>query len=156
VSQNTQTDQGDNNLWLLIVRSGTGSEFDFYKRASLTDPWRQIPSKQHYSIAQLAGRAMQVGVMSGAWNGSTSTQRPVTFEHFMLDTTSGSTLRAVPDGNGNIIISWPNVFGTLEHTTSLNPQNWQAVPGTPFLGATGYSMTVPATPGASDYFRLKQ
>jgi len=156
VLQNTQTDQGDNNLWLLIIRSGDGSQFDFYKRANLTDPWRQIPSKQHYSIAQLAGRAMQVGVMSGAWNGAVSAQLPVTFEHFMLDTTSGSRLTITPDGNGNLIVSWPNVFGTLEHTSSLSPQNWQAVPGTPVLGATGYSITVPATPGGNDYFRLKQ
>jgi hypothetical protein len=156
VLQNTQTDQGDGNLWLLIVRSGDGSQFDFYKRANLTDPWRQIPSKQHYSIAQLAGRAMQVGVMSGAWNGAVSAQLPVTFEHFMLDTTSGSRISIIPDGNGNLIVSWPNVFGTVEHTTSLNPQNWQPVAGTPVLGATGYSVTVPATPGGNDYFRLKQ
>jgi hypothetical protein len=80
----------------------------------------------------------------------------VTFEHFMLDTTTGSALTITPDGLGNIVISWPNVPGTLEHTTSLNPQNWQAVPGTPVAGATGYSLTVPATSGANDYFRLKQ
>ena len=155
VSQNTQTDQGDGNYWLLISRTGDGSQFDFYKRATATDAWRQIPNKTHYSVAQFAGRPMQVGMMSGPWNGGVTAQIPVVFEHFMLDTTSGSVLTVKPDGLGNLIVSWPNVPGTLEHSTSLSTPNWQTVAGTPALGATGYTMTVPAS-GSTDFFRLRQ
>jgi len=155
VTQSGQTDQGDQNFWLLIIRSGNGSQFDFYKRANATDGWRQVPNKTHYSIPQFVGRPMQVGLMSGAWNGGTATQFPVVFDHFMLDVSSGSVLTVKPDGLGNLVISWPNVPGTLEHSTSLNPANWQAVPGTPVLGLSGYSMTVPAS-GSIDFFRLRQ
>src|SRR5205807_10382608 len=46
VSQNTQPDSApaDTNYWLLIVRS-QGTEFDFYKRSTPTDAWRQVPNK---------------------------------------------------------------------------------------------------------------
>ncbi len=98
---------------------------------------------------------MQVGMMSGPWNGGVTAQHTVNFEHFMLDITSGSVLTVKPDGLGNLIVSWPNVPGTLEHSTSLSTPNWQTVAGTPALGATGYTMTVPAS-GGSDFFRLRQ
>jgi hypothetical protein len=169
VSQNTQTDPSpvaisgptgtDTNYWLLIVRSG-GTEFDFYKRASLTDTWRQVPNKTHYSLSQFAGQPMQVGLMAGPWNGTGGAGTPpdlrtVQFDGFMLDSTTGSPLRITVSG-ANAIISWPPIpNATLQSTTSLLPTNWQPVAGTPTLGATGYSLAVPLGTGPR-FFRLVQ
>jgi len=167
VSQNTQTDPSptaiagptgtDTNYWLLIVRSG-GTEFDFYKRASLTDTWRQVPNKTHYSLPQFAGQPMQVGIMAGPWNGTGGTGgdvRTVRLDNFMLDVTTGSPLRITVSGN-NATLSWPPIpNATLQSTTTLVPTNWQPVSGTPTLSPTGYSLTVPLATGPN-FFRLVQ
>ena len=164
VSQNAQTDPGpnaiagptgtDTNYWLLIVRS-QGTEFDFYKRSSLTDTWRQVPNKTHYSLPQLAGQPMQAGIMAGAWSNPAGAQRTVRFDGFMLDTTTGSILRIARSGN-NIVVSWPAIPNAiLQSSDSLNPTNWQNVPGTPTLSSTGYSLTLPLGSGPA-FFRLVQ
>ncbi len=167
VSQNTQTDPGptaingptgpDTNYWLLVVRSGS-TEFDFYKRASLTDTWKQVPNKTHYSLPEFAGQPMQVGLMAGPWNGGGgvgSDFRTVRFDNFMLDSTTGSPLQIKVLG-ANVTISWPPIpNATLQSSTGLVPTNWQPVPGTPTLGTTGYSLTVPLGAGPR-FFRLVQ
>lgn len=166
VSQNTQTDPGptaingptgsDTNYWLLIVRSGNGTEFDFYKRSGLTDTWRQVPNKTHYSLSQFAGQPMQVGLMGGPWTGGSGTQRSVQFANFMLDTTTGSPLQVMNAGDGNVILSWPAIPNAqLQSTSSLEQPDWQNVPGTPVLGPNGYSLGVPIGPN-NVFFRLKQ
>jgi hypothetical protein len=164
VSQNGQTDPGptaingptgpDTNYWLLIVRS-QGTEFDFYKRSSLTDTWRQVPNKTHYSLPQFAGQPMQAGIMAGPWSNPAGATRTVRFDSFMLDTTTGSKLQITKSG-GNIVLSWPAIPNAiLQSTGSLNPVNWQNVPGTPALGPQGYSLTLPQGPG-TQFFRLVQ
>jgi hypothetical protein len=167
VSQNGQTDPGptaingptgpDINYWLLIVRSG-GSEFDFYKRSSITDTWKQVPNKTHYSLAQFAGQPMQVGIMGGPWNGTagtTASYHTTRLDNFMLDRTTGSPLHITISG-GNAILSWPPIPGaTLQSSDLVQPTNWQNVPGTPTLGPSGYSISVPLGP-TMQYFRLVQ
>jgi hypothetical protein len=154
-TQSGQTgEQGDMNFWLLVVRT-KGSEFDFYKRLNETDPWRQVTNKTHYSISQFAGQPMQVGIMDGPWTGGGGVTRTVHFEKFMLDATTGSPLQISASG-GFATLSWPPIPGaTLQSTTTLQPTNWQPVGGTPILGLTGYSLTVPLGPGTR-YFRLVQ
>jgi hypothetical protein len=158
VSQNTQPDPlavaQATNQWLLIVRSG-GTEFDFYKRASLTDAWQQVPNKTHYSLAQFAGQPVQAGIMSGAWTFDGVTPRTVRMDNFMLDTTTGSPLQISVSG-GNAVLSWPPIPGaTLQSTDNLGTPNWQNVSGTPTLGPTGYSLSVPMGTDPL-FFRLAQ
>lgn len=154
--QNTQPDQGDEKLWLLIKRSNF-TEFDFYKRKNITDPWEPVPNKTHYSIPQMAGVPMQVGVMAGPWAGTSTTDntlyRTVEYEHFMMSEAGGGELTGTPDGNGNLILSWgadPNAV--LESSPSLGTPNWQPVPGTPTLGNDVYSLTVPLNPATGAVF----
>src|SRR5262249_16234724 len=118
--------------------------------------WVQVPNKTHYSLSQFAGRPMQVGLMGGPWNGTGGAIGAyyfTRFDNFMLDQTTGSGLQISASG-GNAIVSWPPIPGTLQSATSLTPQNWQDEPGTPTLGPTGYSMSVPL--GTAKFFRLKQ
>jgi hypothetical protein len=155
VSQNTQPDPapGDTNYWLLIVRSN-GTEFDFYKRGNETEPWRQVPNRTHYSLAQFAGRPMQVGIMAGPWTGAAGTPRTVQFDRFMLDTTSGSPLSITTSGN-NVMLSWGPIPGVLQSTSSLTPAQWLPVAGTPVLGSNGYTLSLPLGNGPM-FFRLVQ
>lgn len=151
VSQNTQTDQGDGSFWLLIVRTGDGSQFDFYKRVSATDPWRRVPNKTHFSISQFAGQPMQAGLMAGPWG----TGRTVQYDHFMLDA-AAPPLEAVKSG-GNVDLAWPaiSVGAVLQQTPSLSPANWQTVSGTLTTNAGVISISVPMTNSAA-FFRLLQ
>jgi hypothetical protein len=153
-SQNGQPDLGDGNFWLLINRTH-GTNFNFFKRLNPTDPWKRTPNNVLYQLPQFAGRPMQVGIAAGPWTGGGGAQNTVNFDNFMLDITSGSPLTIKPSGS-NLIVSWPAIPGTLEHSTSLSSPNWQLVPGTPTLDTTGYSLTVPTSPGGNDFFRLRQ
>jgi hypothetical protein len=155
VSQNTQTDINDTNYWILISRTH-GTNFVLYQRLNATDPWKRLPNNISYSLIQFANQPMQVGIAAGPFSGTGGTTRTVSYDNFMLDVVGGSQLTITPDGLGNLIVSWPAIAGTLQHSTSLSTANWQTVPGTPVLGATGYSLTVPATPGGMDFFRLQQ
>jgi hypothetical protein len=152
-SQNGQPDLGDGNFWILFTRS-QGTNFNFFKRLNPTDPWRRTPNNVLYHLSQFAGQPMQVGIAAGPWSGGGGVQRTVNYDNFMLDVTSGSVLTVVKSGT-DLIVSWPAIPGTLQHSSSLGTQNWQTVPGTPVLGPNGYSITVPASGGA-DFFRLKQ
>jgi hypothetical protein len=150
-TESGQTDQADANYWLLIVRSGDGSQFDFYKRLNAADPWRQVPNKTHYSISQLASQPMQVGLMSGPW-GSPNINT-VQFDHFMLDS-SAPRLAAAASG-GNIYVAWPALGSlTLQNSPSLTSPNWQAVDAVPQIGLNGlYIVTLPMT-NSMEFFRL--
>ncbi len=78
-------------------------------------------------------------------------------KHFMLNTANSDlALTAVPDGSGNLILTWladPNAV--LQSSPSLDTPNWQAVSGTPLLGNDSYTLTVPIGHG-NQFFRLKQ
>ena len=150
VLQSTQADPApaDTNYWLMIVRSGDGSQFDFYKRLSQTNAWIQVPNKTHYSIAQLAGRPMQVGMMAGSWNGTSGGQLAVSFEHFMVD--AAAPIMTAKLYGGNITVSWPAVGNpTLKSTPSISPPfvNWQTVTQPPAVSTMdGFNaVTMPAT-----------
>jgi hypothetical protein len=151
VHQSTQTDQDDNNFWLLIHRSN-GTNFHFFKKLNATDPWKPVPNNTVYHVSEFAGVPMQVGLMSGPWSGTTS--RTVMFENFMLDSTTGSPL-SIRMGTGTVTLSWPPIPATLQSTDSLTAPNWQKVPGTPTLGPSGYSLSVSVGAGPK-FFRLAQ
>ncbi|GEM_PF-1455260 len=153
VTQSTQPDQGDGSFWLLIVRSG-GTTFSFYKRTTNTVPWRAIPLGTTYTIPQFANIPMQVGIMSGAWDGTSGNPLLVSYDSYMLDYISAPTPQVSVSG-GSIVVSWPaDPHLTLQSTTSLSPSNWQPVGATPTLGVNGYSVTLPIA--GRQFFRLKQ
>jgi len=153
-SQNGQPDLGDGNFWLMITRTH-GTNFNFFKRLNPTDPWKRTPNNVLYQLSQFAGRPMQVGISAGPWSGGGGTQNTVIYDSFLLDVVGGSQLSVTKSGS-NLIVSWPAIAGTLQHSASLSSPNWQPVPGTPVLDANGYSLTVPASPGGADFFRLAQ
>jgi len=153
VLESTQPDQGDGSFWLLIARSG-GTNFSFYKRTTNTVPWRTVPLGTTYSIPQFANIPMQVGIMSGAWDGTSGSQSLVSYDAYMLDYITAPTPVVTVSG-ANVIVSWPaDPHLTLQSTTTLNPSNWQPVLATPVLGVNGYSVTLPAS--GELFFRLKQ
>lgn len=153
VSQNTQTGQGDNNFWLLIIRT-QGTNFNFFQRLNPTDPWKRTPGALSYKQSEFAGRPMQVGLMAGAFTGTSGTQLTVRFENYMLDYTTGSILKITQSG-GNVIVNWPPIpSAILQSTTNLLSAVWTTVPGAPVLDTNGYSLTVPAL--NTQFFRLKQ
>jgi hypothetical protein len=156
VLQSTQGDTapGDTNYWLLIVRS-SGTNFNFYKRSVNTEAWKPLPLKTSYQVGEFAGVPMQVGIMAGPWNGGA--QYNAQFDSYMLDYTTGSPLKIVNTGGGNVTVSWPaGPTAQLQSTTNLSPPViWQTVPGTPTLDISGYNLTVPKT-NAATFFRLVQ
>jgi hypothetical protein len=152
VHQSTQTDQDDNNFWLLIHRSN-GTDFHFFKKLNATDPWKPVPNNTVYNVSEFAGVPMQVGLMSGPWSGTTSLT--VMFENFMLDRTTGSPL-SISQAGTNVNLTWPPIPGTLQYSLGVSPANWQPVTGvTPVLTKDGYMVTLPIT-AAPWYFRLVQ
>jgi regulation of enolase protein 1 (concanavalin A-like superfamily) len=156
VIQNTQPDQNDTNNWLLIVRS-SGTNFSFYKKMNLSDPWRNLPAKTIYHVPQFAGQPMQVGLMAGDWNLAPSLPNSVTFDGFMLDLMSSElSLQIRNNGDGSVTVSWPaDPNSQLWSTPSLDSPNWQPVGGTPTLGNNGrYSLSVPILVGRQ-YFHLR-
>jgi hypothetical protein len=142
----------DGNLWLLIVRS-SGTNFNFYMRAANTQAWKPLPLKTSYQVGEFAGVPMQVGIMAGPWNGGG--QYNAQFDSYMLDYTTGSPLKIVNAGGGNVTVSWPaGPTAQLQSTTNLNSAVWLPVGGTPTLGTNGYSLTIPDT--HNQFFRLVQ
>jgi hypothetical protein len=156
VLQNTQPDEGDTNHWLLIVRS-SGTNFTFYKKLNLTDPWQNLPFKTVYQVPQFAGRPMQVGLMAGDWNLAPAPPNSVGFDGFMLDlTTSELSLRVNYNNDGTVTVSWPaDADSELQFSPALDNANWQRVPGTRVLGNDGrFQLSVPVAEGG-EYFRLR-
>jgi hypothetical protein len=156
VLQSLQPDQGDTNNWLLIVRS-SGTDFSFYKKLNLSDPWRKLPMKTVYQVPEFAGRPMQVGLMAGDWNLAPSPPNSAAFDGFMLDlTTSELSVLVSDNGDGTVTVSWaadPN--SVLQSSATLTAPNWQPVGGTPALGNDGrFHLSVPIGNGG-EYFRLR-
>jgi hypothetical protein len=155
VIPNSQLDQDDTNHWLLMVRS-SGTNFSFYKKLNLSDPWRNLPLKTVYQVPQFAGRPMQVGLMAGDWNLSPAPPNSVGFDGFMLDlTTSELSLRLSTNGSATLTVSWPaDPNSVLQSSASLDAPNWQPVSGTPVLGKNGrYNLSV-TNAAAMQYFRI--
>jgi hypothetical protein len=155
VQQSTQSDGNDGKTFIMIYRSN-GTNFNFYKRASTNAPWENVPLKTTYQVAEFANQPMQVGIMSGPWNGGSGPPGyTTTYDNFMLDWTDAPTPTVAISGV-NIIVTWPpDPLLVLQSTHSLNsPVSWATEPaGT--LGVNGYSRSYPLS-GAPMYFRLKQ
>ena len=148
--QNTQPGFNNGEFWLLMVRQD-GTNFSFYQRKEVTDPWRPAPTGIGYSVAGFAGQPMQVGIQACAFNsGVTATAQ---FDSFMLDT--GLPKLSVSLAGGNVTVSWPLAPAGLQASTSLSSVNWQNVttPATTNNGVV--SVTLPAT-NSTLFFRLAQ
>jgi hypothetical protein len=136
--------------WLLIIRQGTA--FTFFQRDTNTEPWRLTPGKVTLNAPVFAGMPMQVGIQQTPY---TASGLYGVYEHFMLDTTTGSPL-AITHAGGNVTISWPPIPGTLQYSLGVSPASWLPVTGvTPVLTNGRYVVTLPIT-AAPWYFRLVQ
>ena len=134
----------------MIIRQGTA--FTFFQRDTNTEPWRLTPGKVTLSAPVFAGMPMQVGIQQTPY---TAPELYGTYEHFMLDATSGSPL-AITQAGGNVTISWPPIPGTLQYSLGVSPASWLPVTGvTPVLNNGRYVVTLPIT-AAPRYFRLVQ
>ncbi len=148
--QNTQPGWNNGEFWLLMVRE-RGTNFSFYQRKEVTDPWRPAPTGINYNVAAFAGQPMQVGIQACAFNsGVTATAQ---FDSFMLDT--GLPKLSVSASGGNVTVSWPVAPATLQSTTSLSPVNWQNVTTGISTNSGVVSVTLPTTNSAL-FFRLAQ
>jgi hypothetical protein len=142
-------DVGDEQRWLLMVRHN-GTNFTFYQKANLTDPWLPGPAGQQFNLTNYVGAAMQVGIMEGGFDsGNVVTGQ---FDSFSLDV-GQPVLKVAPSGN-SVILSWPALSGyTLQRTLSLSPSSWQPVANTPTTLNGVSSVSLPAS-GNSAFFRL--
>lgn len=148
--QNGQPGFNDGNFWLLMVRQN-GTNFLFYQRKEVTDPWRPAPTGVTYGVNAFAGQPMQVGIQACAFNSGVVASAQ--FDSFMLDT--GLPKLSVTQSGGNVTVSWPVSPAALQATTSLTPVNWQNVTATMTTNNGVVSVTIPATNTAS-FFRLAQ
>lgn len=148
--QNTQPGFNDGEFWLLMTRQN-GTNFSFYQRKEVTDPWRPAPTGITYPVAAFAGQPMQVGIQACAFNsGVTATAQ---FDSFMLDT--GLPKLEVVKSGGNVVVSWPVAPATLQSTVGLVPANWQNVTAPLATNSGVVSVTLPAT-NSTLFFRLAQ
>ena len=62
---------------------------------------------------------------------------------------------SVSSGAGNVVISWPSVWGTyqLQSTASLAPSSWTSVTNPPVLNGSTITVTLPLS-GNTKFFRL--
>ena len=136
--------------WLLIIRQGTN--FTFFQRDTNTEPWRLTPSQLTLGAPVFAGMPMQVGIQQTPY---TADGLYGIYEHFMLDTTTGSPL-SITQAGANVNITWPPIPGTLQYSLGVSPASWQPVTGvTPVFTNGRYMVTLPIT-AAPGYFRLVQ
>lgn len=148
--QNTQPGWNNNEFWLLMVRQN-GTNFSFYQRKEVTDPWKPAPTGISYGVAEFAGQPMQVGIQACAFNsGVTATAQ---FDSFMLDT--GLPKLSVSSAGNNVTVSWPLAPAVLQSSVSLAPVNWQNVTAPMSTNNGVVSVTVPKT-GSTLFFRLAQ
>lgn len=148
--RNTQPGVNDGDLWLLMVRQNS-TNFSFYQRKEVTDPWRPAPTGITYGVVGFAGQPMQVGIQACAFNsGVTATGQ---FDSFMLDT--GLPRLNVAASGGNVVISWPESPATLQVSSTLTPPAWQNVTAVATTNSGVVSVSLPATNSAS-FFRLAQ
>ncbi|MGO8931636.1 MAG: hypothetical protein ACLQU3_32685 [Limisphaerales bacterium] len=148
-TRSPQSDSGDGEYWLLIVRQN-GTNFSFYQRLNATDPWAPCPSGTTYSVEPFAGMPMQVGLLAGGFDSGASVT--VQFDSFMLDTSLESLL--VSTSGNDIVLRWLPATGvSLQSTVGLNPPEWQPVATPPVLSGLYNSVTLPMTNAAS-FFRL--
>ncbi|HXC99794.1 MAG TPA: hypothetical protein VN048_10660 [Verrucomicrobiae bacterium] len=142
-------DVGDEQRWLLMVRHN-GTNFTFYQKANLTDPWQPGPTGQQFNVTNFVNLPMQVGIMEGGFDsGNVVTGQ---FDSFSLDL--GQPILDVSSSGRNIILSWPALSGyTLQSTLGLAPSSWQPVLTSPTTVDGLNTVTLPATNNAA-YFRL--
>jgi hypothetical protein len=153
VLQSTQPNPNDGDNWLLIIRQN-GTNFNFYERASSTDPWKLTPLRTTYQAPQFAGVPMQVGIEFAQYTGTPAAAH---FSNFMLDVAAPALVLHVNQSAGNVILSWQAAPGVaLQSTPALQPANWQGVPGTPTSVGGVSSLTLPATNTPALFFRLIQ
>jgi hypothetical protein len=148
--RNTQPGVTDGEYWLLMVRQD-GTNFSFYQRKEVTDPWRPAPTGVTYGVADFAGQPMQVGILACAFNSGVTASAQ--FDRFMLD--AGLPRLTAAQSGGNVVVSWPLAPATLQASTSLAPVNWQNVTAALSTNSGVVSVTLPTT-NSTLFFRLAQ
>jgi hypothetical protein len=142
-------DVGDEQRWLLMVRKN-GTNFTFYQKANLTDPWLPGPAGQQFNVTNFADVPMQVGIMEGGFDsgGSVTGQ----FDTFSLDV--GQPILDVSSSGQNIILTWPALSGyTLQYTLGLAPTSWLPV-STPPTTLDGMNTVTLSATNSKAFFRL--
>ena len=144
-------DVGSEQRWLLMVRHNS-TNFTFYQKANLTDPWQAGPAGQVFNVTNFLNLPMQVGIMEGGFDsGNVVTGQ---FDTFSLDV--GQPVLEVSNVGKTISLSWPALSGyTLQSTLGLAPTSWQPVSATPVTVDGVSTVTLSATNSAA-FFRLVQ
>jgi hypothetical protein len=128
VLQSTQPNPANGDNWLLIIRQN-GTNFNFYERASSTDPWKLTPLRTSYQVPQFAGVPMQVGIQFAQYTGAPAAAH---FDNFMLDVIKPAPILQVNLSGQNVVLSWPDAPGAiLQSSTALLPANGRPCPAHP-------------------------
>ena len=142
-------DVGSEQRWLLMVRHNS-TNFTFYQKANLTDPWQPGPAGQVFNTTNFLNLPMQVGIMEGGFDSGNEVTGQ--FDSFSLDL--GQPTLNVATSGANIVLSWPALSGyTLQSTVSLGSPSWQPVVGTPTTAVGINTLTLPSGSGSA-FFRL--
>ena len=142
-------DVGDNQFWMLMTRTG-GTNFNFYQKANLTDPWSPTPGSQNpTAVTNFTGLAMQVGITHSGFDSGLTVGS--SFDTFMLDETQ-PTIQYSSSG-GNLTLTWPQIFTNLQTSPVLGPSAvWTVVPSPSWITTNGFNiLTVPETNHAAFY-----
>jgi hypothetical protein len=126
---NTETDQTDGetaDYWLLMVRANA-TNFYFFKKANLTDPWSFEPAETIVRPDLTNGVPLQVGVVQSTFTANVGT---VQYDTFDLDATnisggippSATTGLTLTEGSGytSVTLTWvPGTNGDGSASTSF-------------------------------------
>ena len=80
-AETDDTDGETNNYWLLMTRVNS-TNFYFFKKVNLTDPWTAVPDQTTVRSDWTNGVSLQVGLMEAMFNNPIGT---VAYDNFMLD-----------------------------------------------------------------------
>ena len=128
---NIETDQNDGentDYWLLMVRASS-SNFYFFKKANLTDPWIFQPSETINRPDLTNGAPMEVGLVQSMF---TANAGSVQFDSFTLD--------AVGIASGTPPSATTNLMTSMDSTYTQETLTW--TPGTNSDGSTANSLVV--------------
>ncbi len=146
--EKADSDTNATNNWYILMARQNGTNFTFYRKLNLTDPWAPQTSQAQVQPNLTTGVPLQVGLFAATYTINVGT---VQFDSFMLDV--AAPLLNISGSRGNETLSWIDNSFTLESTPSLNPANWQPVTATATFTNGAYSVQLPVTT-PDRYFRL--
>ena len=135
------TDTVATNNWYLLFNRQNGTNFTFYRKLNLTDPWSPQSSQAFVQTKLVTGVPLQVGLFAAMY---TPNVGMVQYDSFMLDV-AAPTLSISPSGT-SVTVTWADGSFALQSTPSLSPANWQPVLPAPTLINGLYAVQVPPSP----------